>query len=161
MPYIFATNLSVICLKSECKENCSCRCILPVCWGYRPGSREHGMLQHEAFGLSVWKGSHPHSSQQCTAPRVLAAAGLEFWLCWVSGTLGTIGCAAWQWRCPSVPTLCGLPSHSLGSLTPSITIRFLAGKIPMQVVVSVAGGCMRVVTPCSLARFKKREKRLF
>lgn len=53
MSYIFAANLSVICLKSECKESCSCRCILPVCLGYRPGSREHGMLQHEAFGLSL------------------------------------------------------------------------------------------------------------
>lgn len=33
----------------------------------------------------------------------------------------------------------------LGSLAPSITTRLLAGKNLMQLVVPVAGGCMRVV----------------
>lgn len=81
---------------------------------------------------------------QCS--RVLVIAGLEFPLCWVSGTLGTIGCAVWQGGWPSVPALCGLPSQSVGSSAPSRTIRLLAGKILMQVVVSVAGGFMRMVT---------------
>lgn len=153
-------------LKSECKESCNCRCILPVCWGYRPDSKEHGMLQHEAFGpwCFLWKASHPHSSQQCRAPCVLVTAGLEFWLCWVSGILGRIGCAAWwQWRCPLVPVLCELPSESVGSLAPSIPIRLLAGKNLMQVVVSVAGGCMRVVTSRDHAAWQvlRREIRDF
>lgn len=43
-------------LKSECKESCNCRCILPVCWGYRPDPREHGMLQHAAFGPWCFSG---------------------------------------------------------------------------------------------------------
>lgn len=43
-------------LKSECKESCKFRCILAVCWGYRPDSREHGMHQHEAFELWCFSG---------------------------------------------------------------------------------------------------------
>lgn len=111
----------------------------------------------------LWKASHPHSSQQCSAPRLPVTAGLEFRLCWVSGTLGTIACAAWQWRCPSVPTLCGLPSQSLGSLAPSITISLLAGKKLVLVVVWVAGGCVRVVTSRDHAAWQalRREIRDF
>lgn len=105
------------------------------------------------------------SSQQCSAPHVLVTAGLEVQLCWVSGTLGTIACAAWQWRWPSVPALCGLPSQSPGFSAPSITIMLLAGKSLVLVVVSVAGGCLYeggdINRPCSLAGFKKRDKRLF
>lgn len=46
MPYIkmFAASL-----KSECTQSCKCRCVLPVCWAYRPVCREHGMLRHQAF----------------------------------------------------------------------------------------------------------------
>lgn len=111
----------------------------------------------------LWKASHPHSSQQCSASHVLVTAGLEFWLCCVSVTLGTIACAAWQWRCPSVPTLCGLPSQSLGSLAPSITISLLAGKNLVLVVVSVGGACVRVVTSRDLAAWQalRREVRDF
>lgn len=43
-------------LKSECKESCKCRCILPVCWGYRADSGEQGMFQHEAFRLWFFSG---------------------------------------------------------------------------------------------------------
>lgn len=111
----------------------------------------------------LWKASHPPSSQQCRAPRVLVTAGLGVRLCWVSGTLGTIASAAWQWTWPSVPALCGLPSQIPGSLAPSITIRLLAGKNLMLVVVSIADGCMRVVSSRDPAAWQvlRREIRDF
>lgn len=50
MPYI---KMFAAPLKSECTQSCKCRCVLPVCWGYRPVCREHGMLRHQAFILTA------------------------------------------------------------------------------------------------------------
>lgn len=147
MPLLSCHIYSLPPLKSECKDSCKCRCILPVCWGYKPDSREHGMLQHEAFGLWCCSGK----------PLILTAASSAvllvclFQLGWNSDSVGSR--ALWAWlavqpgsedvpQCqPSVDCL-----HRAWLFSSLLTIRLLAGKSLMQVVVSTAGGCMRMVT---------------
>lgn len=101
-------------------QSYKCWCVLPLWWGQWPVCREHGTLCHQAFEL--WKTSRAHCSL-CSAPRVHVRAGLELKRCWASGILGRIACATWQWICPSVPALWGLPLQSIG---------FLACSVPAQ-----------------------------
>ena len=150
-------------LKYECRQSCKCRCVLPVRWGYRSVCRERGVLRHQAFQL--WcllplaletLSSSQQPLVQCFSKGGYSWAGVQTRL--GLRHLGRAACAAWQWTCPSVPALRGLPLRSTGFSARSIPAQ--AGKSPVQVVVSVAGGHMRVV-PCSLPGSEKRRKKLF
>lgn len=94
-------------LKSECKESCKCRCILPVCWGHRADSREPGMLQHEAFGLWCFSGK----------PLILPAVQCS-------------SCACYSWA--GSPTVLGLRHFGHNCLC-SLAVEMALGASPLWI----------------------------
>lgn len=150
-------------LKSECKESSKCRCILPVCWGCNPDSGNMGCSSMKLLGCGAALESLSSSQQpavQCSwwacssRAGILTVLGLRHFGHW-------LGSLAVRMSLSASPLW--IAFTELGSLAPSITIRLLAGKNLMQVVVSVAGGCMRVVTSRDHAAWQvlRREIRDF